>query len=408
MIPRVAVTMLRAWPAVGGAELHTREVLRRMASEFDVRVWCLHRGQGADWVRDGLLEPPAPAVPAGEDAPPVGYVPLHERDRRTLRRLHSVPLLRRFLFFREAGRRLVRRLVPILAGARLVHNIHLGAEYFSVAVARAAERLGLPFVFTPLLHFDRTLTPGLAYLLRRSAAVVSLTRIERDRLIEMGAPPDRVHVGTIGPMAGEPPGGVPPTPPDPPRILFLGRKSAEKGCLLLLGAAPRVWATRPDAQFVFAGPETPESEAAFRGGTDPRIVRLGPVPDAERDRLLAEATAVCLPSRSESFGGSLLDGWQWGRPIIAGDIPCSREIVTEGEDGFLVPVSAYSAGPHSASSASVLADRILAVLASPERARAMGEAGRRKVLARHTWEIAAARLAEAYRAAASRCGRPAP
>ena len=68
-----------------------------------------------------------------------------------------------------------------------------------------------------------------------------------------------------------------------------------------------------------------------------------------------------------------------GKPVIAGDIPATREVVSDGVDGCLVPPDPLE-----------LAGKICALLAEPSLRQRMGEAGREKVLAMYTWE----RLAE--------------
>ena len=79
-----------------------------------------------------------------------------------------------------------------------------------------------------------------------------------------------------------------------------------------------------------------------------------------------------MPSRTDSFGIVYLEAWLNGVPVIgarAGGVP---EVITDGVDGYLVDFGDVAA----------LANRIELLLRRPEAARAMGEAGRRKVLGR--------------------------
>jgi phosphatidylinositol alpha-1,6-mannosyltransferase len=73
-----------------------------------------------------------------------------------------------------------------------------------------------------------------------------------------------------------------------------------------------------------------------------------------------------------------------GKPVVVGDSGGAREALVDGETGVLVD------GRRRDEVATAVAD----LLADPSRARAMGEAGRARVLRSHTWPDIAARLQE--------------
>jgi glycosyltransferase involved in cell wall biosynthesis len=55
--------------------------------------------------------------------------------------------------------------------------------------------------------------------------------------------------------------------------------------------------------------------------------------------VLAQSHIVCLPSHyREGVPKSLIEAASCGRPIVTTDSPGCREIVRDGENGFLVPV----------------------------------------------------------------------
>ena len=74
------------------------------------------------------------------------------------------------------------------------------------------------------------------------------------------------------------------------------------------------------------------------------------------------------------------------RPVIASDLPALAELVQDGVTGLLVPPE----DPEQ------LAAALSGLLDAPERARAMGEAGRRWAVTERTWAANAARYHELY------------
>ena len=108
----------------------------------------------------------------------------------------------------------------------------------------------------------------------------------------------------------------------------------------------------------------------------------------EKARLLADARAVAMPSRMETFGIVAVEGFAAATPVVAFAIPSLREVVPEGA-GFAVEpfdVEAY-------------AQRLLQVCTDAELALAMGSEGR-KFAAVYDWDVLAGKQAEMYRTAA--------
>ncbi len=102
---------------------------------------------------------------------------------------------------------------------------------------------------------------------------------------------------------------------------------------------------------------------------------LGFVSDEERRDLLAAADVLALPSRTESFGLVFMEAWANSKPVIgarAGAIPA---VVSDGEDGLLVPFGDVAA----------LADAIAQIMQSENLARTLGERGRSRVITEDEW-----------------------
>jgi glycosyltransferase involved in cell wall biosynthesis len=170
-------------------------------------------------------------------------------------------------------------------------------------------------------------------------------------------------------------------PADAPVVGIVGRMVREKGYLEFLEAAARVARAHPRAHFVAAGPDErwqkpdalrreevvamAESAASLRG----KFHALG----LRRDlpELYAAMDVVALPSYREGFPRSLIEASAMARPIVATDIRGCREVVRDGENGFLVPVK----------DAAALADRMEILLDRPDVAAEMGARGRALALA---------------------------
>lgn len=278
-----------------------------------------------------------------------------------------------------------RRLAREFTGADVVHCI---AREWAGPAERAARAAGAAFVETPLVHPGQAFSgAGRADIARyaRDDAVIALTEWEAGWYRERGA--RSVHVTGSGAVLDD----LPELPMDPATVLFVGRKERYKGYDAIRGAAPLVWRERPDARFHVIGQSRFRAPRPLR---DPRWSEPGIVSAAEKGAALARATLLCMPSEHETFGHTYLEAWCAGHPVIAGDIPPLREVVRAGVDGL-----------HARNEPRPVADAILELLADPERARRMGEAGRARVAERWTWPLVAERTEMAYRDALSRAPR---
>ena len=70
-------------------------------------------------------------------------------------------------------------------------------------------------------------------------------------------------------------------------------------------------------------------------GLSDRVVRPGRVSSADRDALIAGATALVFPSRFEGFGAPLIEAMALGTPVICGDHPALREVA--GSAAIVLP-----------------------------------------------------------------------
>jgi glycosyltransferase involved in cell wall biosynthesis len=77
-----------------------------------------------------------------------------------------------------------------------------------------------------------------------------------------------------------------------------------------------------------------------------------------------------LVSFSEGFPCSLAEAMSTGIPSVVSDIPANRQLIEDGKQGFLVPVSNSKA----------IADAILRLLRNVELRRHMGQLARQSIL----------------------------
>lgn len=247
---------------------------------------------------------------------------------------------------------------------------------------------------TPMIFHDRTLFghQPLGFLLWSLAAriiVISkavMAKYPQRYVSKIRHIPDMVDVARFQSIPGDAHG-------QSSVIGYLGRISAEKGLIHLVRAAPLVLRRCPAARFSVGGiPLTAEGERYLRAVQSEidaldlreRFEFAGPVEDAPR--FLRELSLLVLPSESEGSGTVVLEAMAVQRPVVAFDTGGQRELIADGEDGYLV----------SSLSAQALADAIVRVLDDPTASAKMGARGREKVVARYASAAVTAEIVRVY------------
>ena len=85
------------------------------------------------------------------------------------------------------------------------------------------------------------------------------------------------------------------------------------------------------------------------------------------------ADIFVLPSLSESFGSVLVQAGASETPCTVTATTGAKEIIKDGYNGLLVPIN----------NANLLADKILYLLNNPEKAKQIGENGRKLVIEKY-------------------------
>jgi starch synthase len=191
--------------------------------------------------------------------------------------------------------------------------------------------------------------------------------------------------------------------PGRPYVLFVGRITRQKGVPHLLRAAA---ALRADVQLVLCAgaADTPELDAEVRelvGGLADRRTGVhwirAMLPREEITQLLTHASVFACPSVYEPLGIVNLEAMACATAVVASDVGGIPEVVADGTTGLLAH---YAAGDPDAFEAD-LAARLGELLDDPERAAALGEAGRERAVREFDWATIARRTVEIYEA----CGR---
>ena len=302
----------------------------------------------------------------------------------------------------------VRRLRRIIKRTRpdVIHSWMFTANAYARLAARG---LGVPVIAGERCvdrwkgswrhKIDAALLPG-------TAKVVGNSRAVADFLAEHGVPRDKLTVI---------PNGVPPLDPDPAfrrgllaeldlpadakPVVLCGRLAAQKRPGDMVWAFQLLHQVNPHAVHVVVGDGPLRArceEQAARFGHAHRSRFLGRRDDAAR--IIAAADVLWLGSDYEGQSNVVAEAMSAGVPCVVSDIPENRELVVDGETGFVVK-------PGDAMGFCQFADRLL----SDDGLRAkLGAAGRERVRGEFAVDAMIARYESLYREVIGSSPKPRP
>ena len=186
-----------------------------------------------------------------------------------------------------------------------------------------------------------------------------------------------------------PPGGVefPPRPyseATPGRLLFVGRLVDVKGVDTLMSAWPAIRAAAPYATLDVVG-VGPLAELVHGDG----VRALGRVRPDEIAGLYADAAAVVVPSRRDSFSLACLEAMATARPVVCTPVGDMAGRVRDGVDGIVVRPDDPAAVAGAGSSCSPI----------PPPPPRWGSRPARRAEARYSWDVIVREMLAAYEAA---------
>lgn len=194
--------------------------------------------------------------------------------------------------------------------------------------------------------------------------------------------------------------------PAVPYVLFVGRVTRQKGIVHLVHALQHLpegtqvvlAAGQPDTPEI--GREMEEAVAEERATGNHRLVWIDRMlPRRDLMVLYSHAAVFVCPSVYEPFGIINLEAMACETAVVASAVGGVPEVVVDGETGVLVPLDQDDAfEPRDAAAfARTLAAAVTDLLRDPQRAAAMGRAGRRRVEEKFSWDAVARQTLAFYR-----------
>jgi glycosyltransferase involved in cell wall biosynthesis len=163
--------------------------------------------------------------------------------------------------------------------------------------------------------------------------------------------------------------------PDGPVATFVGMLEPYKAVDVLLDAWAALLLRLPEARLRIVGAGSRSDLLQRRArelGIQDKVEFVGAVPRGEVIHEIDRGTALVLPSRSEGLPRIVVEAMARARPVVATTVGGMAELVNDGRSGRLVQPEDVLA----------LTNALCEVLIDRDRAAAMGQEGRRRVLER--------------------------
>ena len=158
------------------------------------------------------------------------------------------------------------------------------------------------------------------------------------------------------------------------RILFVGAAGPRKGFMDLLSAFEQL--QHPAKHLLLIGSLAPEAQAMLAQADTSRVTVLGSVPNAQLRQHYSQASVFVLPSVEEGLAMVLGEAMACGCPVIASTNTGASELITDGKEGFIVPIR----------SPEVIADRLQQLADQPALRERMGQAALARVQQLGGWD----------------------
>ena len=194
--------------------------------------------------------------------------------------------------------------------------------------------------------------------------------------------------------------------PGKPYLLFVGRITRQKGIVHLVHA---IQFMDPGFQIILcaAAPDTPEIAEEMKTAVEhakterPGVIWIDEMVDQKTAcELYSHAAVFCCPSIYEPFGIINLEAMACETAVVASAVGGIKEVVVDGETGFLVPLEQMKESPFEATNpekfARDLAARINELMKNPQLRAKFGKAGRKRVEEKFSWSTIARKTKALY------------
>jgi glycosyltransferase involved in cell wall biosynthesis len=358
----------------GGGELHCRQVVERLAPQFDIEVLTTCAQDYVTWENE---------YPEGVDT--VNGIPVHRfptvrtrekgfgsRSARLFNRPHT---LQDELAWLRAQGPVAPGLLRYVSQHRSSYDAFVFFTYIYYPTALGLRLVADRAVLVPTAHDEPPIYLGLYQALFHSPrAILYNTHEEREFLEGLFGieyiPGEVVGVGIDVPDRPDPQAfrnryGI-----QTPYVVYVGRVSNSKNSAELLDYFTRYKAAHPaPLTLVLVGQiEIPVAER-------PDVVSLGFVADEEKFNAIAGADVFLMPSKLESLCMAFLESLAMGTPVLCnGTSPVLRGHCVRSNAGLY-----YMGYPEFEMSLELL-------LARPRLRRELGRRGRRYVRANYSWD----------------------
>lgn len=268
--------------------------------------------------------------------------------------------------------------------------------YWSI---KAAKKLNIPIILNPALHLKMKhknvrqkvssfgIPDYIKYNCLNADVLLTYTKTENNALVKLGINKNKCHVIGLGIHSelyvnqdisnfkhkynlkdNE------------ILILFIGRKNKTKGYNELFNSLKII---DSNIRLIMIGKRRPSYKIPIE--FKDKIIDIENASENTKLQALQACDIFCLPSLRESFGIAYLEAWIYKKPIVACNIPTSKEIINVNQDGLLVEQNSQD-----------IAQKLNNLIKNPKLRQKMGENGRKKVLNKYTWSKIMPRVQNIY------------
>jgi len=235
-------------------------------------------------------------------------------------------------------------------------------------------------------------------ILRKARFVHALTPYEKECLIELGVPEEKVVVIPNGINPDDfrdlPEKGLIykkfPRLRDKKLVLFLSRINWKKGLDDLIPAFAEVVKQVKDAHLLLVGPDNEGYIDRVNSWIkdyklSEYVTYFGPAYGRDKLMFLQDSNIFVLPSYSEGFPMSVIEAMYMGLPVVVTENIGIPEIIRESSSGIIVKKKQNE-----------IADALINLFKDMDKAKEMGEMGRQYIMNNLTIDKAAERMIEIY------------